>query len=132
MRIMYKIISIFIVSTLLFGVLFSCENDRDLNEKIIFFSKQNLDPLVIGSWKNTSSQGRIVEVVDFLENGRYRSNMGTPYFRYYTKDNKLYLLRTGNHSNNPIIDTMDYKLNGDSLILIPTYALNFRSIYIKL
>lgn len=112
----YRIISVSFLFVLL-SLIIACDRDKDLNDKIEFFSKQERDPQIMGTWKRASSKGRDVEVIDFIANGRYQSNMGTPYTRYYTKNQKLYLLRTGNHSNNPIVVVKDYQFRGDSLIL---------------
>ncbi len=55
--------------------LFSCS--KDLDRQVEFFSEQEHDPNIIGSWKKESEPlDNIVTVVDFLKNGHYRVNTG--------------------------------------------------------
>lgn len=128
---MHKKILYYLLNIILFGVLLSCDR-RDLNKQIDYFESQGRDPQIIGTWKKLPAKERIVDVIDFLDNGFYRSNMGTPYFRYYTKtrEKKLYLLRTGNHSNNPIVEITDYTIKGDTLTI--TFDNGVKSMYLKL
>lgn len=131
---MNKLGFIIISCSLLSSMFFSCDDDTVLNEKIDFFSRQERDSLIVGSWKSEASKGnRFVEVVDFLHNGRYNSNMGTLYIYYYTQNGKLYLLRTSK-GNNPGVMVMDYKLNQDKDTLTLTFEglSSEKMIYVKL
>lgn len=128
---MYKKILYHLLSIIFLGALLSCDR-RDLNKQIDFFESQGRDPQIIGTWKKLPANDRYVHVIDFIANGHIISNKGTPYFRYYTKtrEKKLYLLRTGNHSNNPIVEITDYAINGDTLTVI--FQNGVKSTYVKL
>ena len=115
--------------------LFSCGlmGIRDLNKQEDFFKTQERDSRLFGSWKKVPTYNREVTVINFLSTGICESSRaGDAYRRYYTKtrERKIYILRTKKHTSHPIVDTADYKFDGDSLIL--TFESGRKSTYVKL
>lgn len=115
--------------------LFSCGlmGIRDLNKQMDFFESQEHDSRLYGSWKQVPTYNREVTVLEFSSNGFCKtSRAGDAYRRYYTKtrERKIYILRTKKHTSHPIVDTADYKFDGDTLIL--TFESGSKSTYVKL